>query len=280
MKKSENVRFYRDPELKGLEARRVYKSRHSFPKHTHDTFFAIGLMEEGGAYCVRPEDSESYVAPGRIALINPGQVHSGVLEKGVRTTYNMLYVDTPLMLDASREILQGDEIHPEFRSVVIHDPALFDKLQRLVTMLARGGEDEQRLKKDSAVVEALSALISGYGGIPKGGDAPGDPHRGVRRAMEFLDEDLSKKITLENVADSVGLSRYHFLRVFKKAIGVPPHVYRTQRRIDAAKRFLRQGMPLADVALETGFTDQSHFTNKFRQFTGATPRQYLGGVAS
>ncbi len=233
-------------------------------------------MEEGGAYCVRPEDSDTFAAPGRIALINPGQVHSGVPEKGVRTTYNMLYVDEPLMREAAREIYEMGEILPEFRRMIIHDPALFKILQRLVMLLTRG-RGEQRLERESAVVEALSAIVSGYGNVRKAGAPPGDSHGKIRLGMEFLDERLSEKITLKEAADAVGLSRYHFLRVFKKAAGVPPHVYRTQRRIDVGKRFLRQGMPLADVALETGFTDQSHFTNKFRQFTGATPRQYLSG---
>ncbi len=273
MKKIENVRFWRDPELKGLEVRRVCRSRHTFPNHTHDDIYAIGLMEEGGAYCAHPEDSDTFVAPGRIALINPGQVHSGAPEKGILTTYNVLYVDAPLMRDAAREIYETDDITPEFRRMVIHDPALFKKLQRLSMLLIRGGE--QRLEKESAVVEALSDLVSRHGGVRKAAAAPGDPHRKVGAAKDFLAEDLSKKITLQDAADTVGLSRCHFLRVFKKAAGVPPHVYRTQRRIDTAKRFLRKGMPLIDVALETGFTDQSHFTNKFRQFTGATPRQYL-----
>ncbi len=274
MKKIENVRFWRDPDLKGLEVRRVFRSRHSFPKHTHDHIYAIGLMEEGGAYCVRPEERETFAAPGRIALINPGQVHSGVPEKGVRTTYKMLYVDAPLMRDVAREIYEVDGLLPEFPRMIVHDPALFKALQRLVLLLTGDGL-EQRLEKESAVVEALSALVSGYGGVGRADAGPVDCPGKVRRAMEFLDEHLSEKITLKDVADAVGLSRCHFLRVFKKAQGVPPHVYRTQRRIDAAKGFLRQGMPLADVALETGFTDQSHFTNKFRQFIGATPRQYL-----
>ncbi|MCP4692308.1 MAG: AraC family transcriptional regulator [Desulfobacterales bacterium] len=286
MKKIENVRFWRDPDLPGLEARRVLRSRHSFPKHTHDDIFAIGLNEEGGAYCVRPEDSSTLLPPGRIVLINPGQVHSGVPETGVRTTYSMLYAPASIMKEAAGEIYETDEILPEFTRMIIHDPALFKKLQHLVTLLTRDNGDRRRLEKDAALVEALSDLISRYGGVRKLGAASDDafsrrcwspPPRKVRMAMEFLDEDLSEKITLKDVADAVGVSRYHFLRVFKKAAGVPPHVYRTQRRIEAAKGFLRQGTPLVDVALETGFTDQSHFTNKFRQFTGVTPRQYLAG---
>ena len=85
-------------------------------------------------------------------------------------------------------------------------------------------------------------------------------------------------MSLDEAAKAVGLSRYHFLRVFKKATGIPPHAFRTQRRIDLSQVLLLQGMALSQVALETGFSDQNHFTKRFKQFTGATPRQYLSAV--
>ena len=96
-------------------------------------------------------------------------------------------------------------------------------------------------------------------------------------AKEFLSANLEARLSLEEVAAAVGLSRYHFLRIFKQETGLPPHLYRVQRRIDAAQQLLKKGVPFSEVALATGFTDQSHFTNKFRQFIGATPSQYLSG---
>ena len=86
-------------------------------------------------------------------------------------------------------------------------------------------------------------------------------------------------MSLDDLAGSVGLSRYHFLRVFKQATGMPPHAFRTQRRIDLSRKLLRQGMAFSQVALESGFSDQSHFTKRFKQFTGATPRQYVSAVS-
>ena len=102
----------------------------------------------------------------------------------------------------------------------------------------------------------------------------------MRQAKEFLSENLDAKLSLAEVAAAVGLSRYHFLRVFKQETGLPPHAFRTQRRIDSAQRLLKRGLPFSQVALSTGFTDQSHFTNKFRQFIGATPKQYLSARVS
>jgi len=126
-------------------------------------------------------------------------------------------------------------------------------------------------------VEAFNRLLSKFGGVTVAGKGAGRERRAVRRAKEFLSENLDTKLSLQEVAAVVGLSRYHFLRVFKKATGLPPHVFRTQQRVDTARRLLKTGMPFSQVALATGFSDQSHFTNKFRQFIGATPSQYLSG---
>jgi AraC-like DNA-binding protein len=131
------------------------------------------------------------------------------------------------------------------------------------------------LQKQSVAVEAFAPLLSTYGGVTVPSGRTGRQRRAVRRAREFLSENLEAKLSLETVAAVVGLSRYHFLRVFKQETGLPPHVFRTQRRIDAAQRMLKKGMPFSQVALSVGFNDQSHFTNKFRQFMGATPSQYL-----
>ncbi len=104
--------------------------------------------------------------------------------------------------------------------------------------------------------------------------SPGAEHKSVKRGMEFLSENLGEKISLDNAAKEAGLSSFHFLRVFKNETGVSPHVFRTIRRIESAKKLITGGMPLPVVAVETGFTDQSHLSRNFRQYTGATPGQY------
>jgi AraC-like DNA-binding protein len=59
---------------------------------------------------------------------------------------------------------------------------------------------------------------------------------------------------------------------------MPPHTYRLQQRIHLAKRMLADGIPIVQAALDTGFTDQSHFTRRFKTFVGTTPLQYQMGV--
>jgi len=77
-----------------------------------------------------------------------------------------------------------------------------------------------------------------------------------------------------DMARTVGLSPFYFLRAFKRATGTPPHSYLYQSRLDHARVLLRRGVTPAQVAAELGFTDQSHLTRRFKAALGVTPGQY------
>ena len=105
----------------------------------------------------------------------------------------------------------------------------------------------------------------------RGGLAPG----ALRRVREHIRSRLSERIELNELAAIAGLSDCHFSRAFKQSTGVPPHRYVMQRRIEAAAVMIeRTDRPLSEIALEVGFSDQSHFTRMFSRLAHQTPRGY------
>jgi AraC-like DNA-binding protein len=76
------------------------------------------------------------------------------------------------------------------------------------------------------------------------------------------------------VAAVTGLDRYQFARQFRAVYGTSPYRYSVMRRLDVARGWLRDGRPLAETALETGFADQAHFTRMFKAAFGMTPGRY------
>lgn len=114
------------------------------------------------------------------------------------------------------------------------------------------------------------APIVARGGLP--------PHL-LRRAQEYMDAHLATDLTLDAVAREIGVSPRHFARAFRQSVGVPPHQWLLRRRIELARELLATGdSPLAEVAVQCGFADQSHFTSTFRRATGTTPGRYRGDV--
>ena len=83
---------------------------------------------------------------------------------------------------------------------------------------------------------------------------------------------------LEVLSHLTHLSRYHLVRVFSKSVGPPPHAYLRQVRVDRAKALLAAGCPVAEAAVATGFTDQSHLHRWFKRLWGVTPGGYRQSV--
>jgi AraC family transcriptional regulator len=97
----------------------------------------------------------------------------------------------------------------------------------------------------------------------------------LRQVLDYIRSNLSQDLSIIDLAQVAGMSPYYFLRLFKKSMHATPRQYIIQMRIDRSKELLRsKELSIADVALECGFSGQSHFTNVFRQLSGITPRAY------
>jgi AraC-like DNA-binding protein len=100
----------------------------------------------------------------------------------------------------------------------------------------------------------------------------GLPPARAQKICEYINSNLDKNISLESLAAIAGLSMHHFARAFKQTIGMPPHCYVLQRRIEHAQQMLRNTqLPLSEIALSAGFSDQSHLARHFRRMTGTSP---------
>ena len=105
--------------------------------------------------------------------------------------------------------------------------------------------------------------------------ASGLPKTALRRIDAFVDARLDSRISVADIATSVGLSTSRFFRVFRKSFGLTPHAYVMRRRLVLAEELLRKtDLGLAEIALRAGFSDQSHFSRCFRRSTGVPPQRF------
>ncbi len=159
------------------------------------------------------------------------------------------------------------------------DATIDDLARRLLAALELEG-DEALLDADTLTSELAIHLLGHYttSGIDESPKVRLSPHK-LRRAIEYIDENLSRPVTLAALANAVALSPGHFAHAFREATGVAPHRYVVERRVEAAKALLRQSdLPITEIADRIGCSSHSHFSVLFHRVTGLTPRQFRAAL--
>jgi len=253
------LRFVRLPQL---EVRYSNYCQEAFRKHTHDTY-SIGIVLQGHSTFFHSGRTDSITA-GDVVLIEPGEVHACNPRSGSAMVYYMLYIDVPFM----QRIAPSDGGAVRFRESVVRDAALYASLVRWCgAVFAANGQ--MALAIETRLVDILSTIRYGTADAEKP-----SAQTSLHKSHAYMMDNLARAVSLDELSALSGLSPYHFLRVFRRSMGLPPHTYQLQQRISLARRLLAEGQPIAQVAVEVGFADQSHFTRKFKACVGATPGQY------
>jgi AraC family transcriptional regulator len=134
-------------------------------------------------------------------------------------------------------------------------------------------EPQGRLYADSIGVALASQLVRRYASATSRVPSGGLPKRRLRRVLAHIDERLTSDLSLAEIASVAGVSASHLKLLFKQSVGVPVHRYVMKRRVDRAAELLKHGRaPLADVALQAGFANQSHMARCLRRSLGVTPK--------
>jgi AraC-like DNA-binding protein len=256
----ERVRAWR-PDLAGVsEVLHAHFTEHSYPAHVHDEWTVL-LVDTGGVdYTL--ERSRRQAVAGRVTVLPPHVSHDGRSASPGGFDKRVLYVDERWL--PAR--LTGAAV----RAPSLADPALTRAVSALHATLSAGDgalEAESRL---ALVAERITAHLDRRTAPRVARDA------GLaRRTRDRLDTDDPPLLT--DLARDLGTHPSHLVRAFRREYGLPPHRYVVGRRLDRARRLLLEGLPIAEVAVRTGFHDQSHLTRHFRALLGTTPGAFRAG---
>lgn len=264
-------RFWRDDALPFIEARAIADGREvCYTRHAHE-HFSIGAITAGRSTYVH-EQSEFEVSTGTVVLMNPRDVHACNPINDQPWSYLMLYVETPWLTDLQHQLgFSHDLAFRRFSVTHIDDVELFAGLKDLYAVLIDNEQDV--LRKHSAAVEFFTNVQQRL----NPGDQPlREPNFKLERAADFIRDNCTQLLKLEDICDAAQLSPSYLIRAFKQHYGMTPHAFLVNRRIQFAQERLRSGKLIADVALEAGFADQAHFQRAFKQHLAATPGQYRG----
>ena len=241
--------------------------KHAFPAHMHD-YYVIGLIEKG-LQTFSHHGGKYFTPAGGLILLNPGDDHTGEPADAAGFEYRAIYPTVAHMEEAVFELTGRRQDNPRFGAVRIDDRALAETVRCLYASLVGGVNP---LEAETLFIGALSGIVTRTAGAQQ--PPAGRERDAVRKVRQYIHTRWAEKITLGELSTHAGLSRYYLLRVFCAETGMPPHAYQDSVRLSHAKRLLRQGLSPLDVALETGFSDQSHFANRFKRLAGVTPGRY------
>ena len=259
--------FARHPHLPMVELRTAHHSSACYWTHTHEEY-SMGIIDAGHAqYSHGPHNSQ--IAAGTTVLIAPGLAHACNPGPGQAWSYRMMYLQTPWVLASLGLDGPGTTPAPPFTQPLLQSPTVFRRLDRFCKGIALVGNP-------LGLEEELLDIIGRY--IQRTGPAdPGAPSvtPALQRAKDLLMDRLEEVVTLDELAQVSQLSAYALLRKFKAAFGQTPHAFQLDQRINLSKRLLKQGMGLAEIAVQLGFADQAHFQRHFKQRHAISPLRYL-----
>ncbi len=249
-----------------LEAYHLTGTARPFPRHFHE-YYVLGLVEAGQRrlFC----SGEKYnLGRGDMLLFNPGDNHACVPLGADELVYRGINISREEMLAWTAEAGGGSE-PPVFVPNVIRDAEISACFLALHKMILRR---EGGLGKEELWLFLLNELLQKYA-RPFAVCVP-ECRQEVERACAFMEKHFAERISLEQICREVGLSKSALLRSFTRAKGLTPYRYLESVRIGEAKKLLGRGVAPLQAAMLTGFADQSHFSNYFRNYTGLTPGAY------
>lgn len=265
--------FWQDDRLPQLMIRSTYNSQQSYKAHSHPQL-SIGLIEQG-VTCSIIDNQEQELHQQQAILIEPNRVHACTPLNGKPRSYHMLYIDNAWCCQ-QLSIHHGYEVnHFECNPKVISSADL-----PLSTLIAQISSDSCAVS-DTVVNKINSELISIVVRFCQ-------PLAGSYELLELNKENAllatkTKTRLIENIectpsvnqlASEFDRSAEFIIRNFKHHFGITPKAFLQNYKVELAKQMLDQGIAIADVAADLGFTDQSQLHRAFVNYTASTPRQY------
>ena len=233
---------------------------HAYPPHTHDTW-TVFIVDQG-AIRYDLEATHRGAAGTKVTILPPHVVHDGRAAGTEGFRKRVLYVGT----DVLDERLIGRAVDdPD-----IEDPALVRGLHALHGVLEEPGEPFAA----EAMLAVVGARLRDHLGDRSVDHVGRPPDLVASDLRDLLDEHRFEPLTLREAERILHVSSTHLVRCFSRAFGIPPHTYLLGRRIDAARRRLLEGEPVAQVAAGVGFHDQAHLTRHFKRHVGTTPARF------
>lgn len=250
-------------------------SERSAPRHVHQEYIfglaTAGAMEIDCRHC----GETHIIQPNDLLLTEADEVYSSRALGVPPWRYFSISISKErlgLILDSA----EGKKINlPHFTLGAVRNNKLREMFLKLYDSLS---DERTALEQESLLSDWVASINETYS------DEQNSLQRrrriyseteAIRRVREFIRENLHENIKLQKLAEVARLSPFYLNRAFSAQVGLPPHEFQSQLRIEKAAKLIAQKKSFAEIALSTGFADQSHFNRFFKRYVGVTPKRFI-----
>ncbi len=264
-------RVWQPQHIKNIEIAYRDSSSFSLPAHFHEEL-EITIMQ-GSDWKFDYRGSKFTVPPLSFTLTQPGEVHKASLSSQVNCRFYGLRINPKLLQELTTEITNSYQGLPLFSTPVVADKELSKLIFSFHYLLENS--KESTLQQQSLLFKILEKILLRHTQNSPTLKNIGNEHQPIQQIRDYLNDNYAENISLEELARIAKFSPFYLNRAFRKQIGIPPHAYQTQVRIQKAKALLISNLSISQVAVKTGFSSQSHFGWHFKRVMGVTPKQYV-----
>lgn len=244
-----------------------------FKDHIHNGY-VIWLNSESGEHFSLGGNS-TILQPGSISIIEPGLVHSNRGFEGESRHLRSFYLEERFFSHIEKLVTGENKGKLKLPTMVLDNQDYWQQFLALHEMILH---NHNQMIQEQTVVELFANLWDETLGGLCNQKIINAPPALLHHIIDFMHAHLTEPIELTDFAQLVQRTEYHIIRLFKKHVGMSPHAYLVQLRLEKARTLLEGNVPIVDAALQSGFSDQSHLTRKFKIRYGITPGAYLCSI--
>lgn len=257
--------FFKHPKLPFAECRYSKSSGRHYKPHMHRTF-SVGAVDQGEVI-YQVQEKVARLRPGSLALINPEALHTCNPVGFSQRSYYILHLDVGWCFQVQQSLWRADRFCPA-STIILKNELLYRRFIDTMESLICAGDLQQKRRRLGDV--AVDLFLHACEPV----DANKKPSRRIEQLKLQLSGNLDTGTSLKQLSLALHANPYTLLRQFKASVGITPHAYRLNCRIERARTLLQKGLDVSQVALECGFFDQSHFHRHFKAMTTVTPKEY------
>ncbi len=260
-----NNRIFKIPELSYLELKYSNAFFECSQKHYHNMICILGLKKGSAKFIIN--DKKVILKENNLVVINPNEVHYSISDE-ITQDYYVVYIDRTWYQTLQKHIFSIDQIIALPNEIL--DLNICNEFFQLFEYLY---EKNDVIEKELKLLEFLKVTLKSS--FFENNIIEIDKTTQIAKEFkEYIEKNISSKLTLTQISNALGYSPYHIIRVCNQNFGLSANAYIVNKRVHRAKKLISEGIDISQAAREVGFYDQSHLTNVFKKVFALTPKAY------